>query len=441
MNLLFKRIFLLTSLIALTCHLSAQQVGTNSPYGRYGIGILSNPAVGSSESMGGISYGLRRSQHVNPGNPASYSKLDTLTFIFDLGASFTNTTFNDDIHNQNLYNGSLEYVAMQFPLFKNMGASIGLLPYSKVGYSFGRPRSTTDLVYQESFNGSGGISEVYGGISYAPNKYLSLGVNMGFLFGSNEYNRIIPVIEGNSFPRYNTTKFYTRALKFDIGVQATYPLDKNRSITWGAVYTPPVNLKSDITILDRNMSTAYTSTADIIKNDTIKDQEFTFPHSFGTGFTYTTKNLLVGIDGTYQLWKDAKYPGMLDHMDDANRYNNHYRINAGIEYVKDPFNRSFFNRIRYRAGGYFGNSYTNVNVFDTANNKSLGVGGFKEYGVTLGLGLPFRDNFNGRVSMINLGFGYSRLQPDMKYMVKEDQFKVSLSMNINEFWFFKRQFD
>lgn len=63
----------------------AQHVGSNSPYSRYGYGLLSNPAFGASEAMGGISYGLRRSQQVNPGNPASYSEIDSLTFIFDMG--------------------------------------------------------------------------------------------------------------------------------------------------------------------------------------------------------------------------------------------------------------------------------------------------------------------------------------------------------------------
>jgi hypothetical protein len=46
-----------------------------------------------------------------------------------------------------------------------------------------------------------------------------------------------------------------------------------------------------------------------------------------------------------------------------------------------------------------------------------------------------------KISMVNLGFGYSLMQPDQKYMIKEEMFKVSINININEFWFFKRQFD
>ena len=83
----------------------------------------------------------------------------------------------------------------------------------------------------------------------------------------------------------------------------------------------------------------------------------------------------------------------------------------------------------------------NTKVYDPNDGKSLGTGGYKEYGVNVGFGLPFRDSLSGRISMINLGLGYTLMQPDQKYMIKEEIFKVSVNININEFWFFKRQFD
>jgi hypothetical protein len=124
-----------------------------------------------------------------------------------------------------------------------------------------------------------------------------------------------------------------------------------------------------------------------------------------------------------------------------NRFNNRYRIGAGAEYVIDPFSRDFFRRIRFRGGFSFANSYNNVNVYNPINNSNLGTGGFKEYGINIGFGLPFRDTYTGRVSLLNLGFGYSLLQPDKDFMIKEEMFKITINMNINEFWFFKRQFE
>jgi len=148
----------LIALLTITVISFAQQVGSNSPYSRYGYGLLSNPALGASEGMGGISYGLRRSQQVNPGNPASYSELDSLTFIFDFGVSGHMARLNDNVNKRDFYNGNLDYVAIQFPLIRNVGASVGLLPYSKTGYNFGDKRSLSGIQYLETYRGTGGLT-------------------------------------------------------------------------------------------------------------------------------------------------------------------------------------------------------------------------------------------------------------------------------------------
>jgi hypothetical protein len=112
-----------------------------------------------------------------------------------------------------------------------------------------------------------------------------------------------------------------------------------------------------------------------------------------------------------------------------------------LEYVVDRYNQNFFKRIRFRGGVSFSNSYINASVTNPENSQAIGMGSFKEYGVNLGLGLPFHDLRTGHVSMLNIGFGYTRQKPDSDYMIGQDMFKISLNMNVNELWFFKRQFD
>ena len=63
------------------------QNNTNSPYTRFGYGGLADRAMGSGKAMGGIGIGLRSKKQINPMNPASYSCMDSMTFIFDFGAS------------------------------------------------------------------------------------------------------------------------------------------------------------------------------------------------------------------------------------------------------------------------------------------------------------------------------------------------------------------
>lgn len=446
MNISRKRFFLLIALLTITLGISAQQVGSNSPYGRYGYGLLSNPTFGASEGMGGISYGLRRSQQVNPFNPASYSELDSLTFIFDMGVSGHMARMKDDFNKRDFYNGNLDYAAMQFPLFRNMGGSIGLLPYSKVGYNFGTPRSLSNIQYLETYRGTGGLSQIYGGIAWVPVRNFSVGANVSYLFGNFTHSSLITPVTSGAEIGETKHMFSIRDFKYDFGTQFTFPMATRNALTVGAVYSPKLTAKADVRPSKMMYSAdpyqnPYTRPTQILPSDTLLAQNFQLPHTFGLGFTYTRNNLLFGLDGTYQLWDGLDYPDALDGMTKDTRFNNAYRLNAGLEYVVNPVSQNFFERIRFRGGLSFANSYTQINVYNPETSQQAGIGGYKEYGVNIGLGLPFHDYLTGHVSMLNIAFGYTRQQPDMNFMIKQDMFKISINMNINEFWFFKRQFD
>lgn len=446
MNIKKKRFPLLIAFLTITTVILAQQVGSNSPYGRYGFGVLSNPALGASEAMGGISYGLRRSQQVNPGNPASYSELDSLTFIFDLGVSAQLSSMSDGVNSRDFYNGNLDYIALQFPLFRNMGGSVGLLPYSKVGYNFGNRRSLSDIQYLETYRGTGGLSQVYFGAAWEPFKSLSIGANVSYLFGNFSHSRISTPVTSNALISEGKNRFSIRELKYDLGLQYSYNISNTKSITFGAVYSPQITTKADVYSSVMNYTSDPYQSPDlepvqIISSDTLSGEGFQIPQTFGAGLTYQTENFLVGVDGTYQLWKNSAYSSQLDGLTDNSRYNDLYRINAGAEYVIDPYSQNFFNRIRFRGGISYSNSYINVSVSNPESSQNIGMGSFNEYGINIGLGLPFHDLRTGHLSMLNIGFGYSRQDPNSQFMVGQDMFKISVNMNVNELWFFKRQFE
>lgn len=448
MNIRKKRFSLLIAFLSITTVILAQQVGSNSPYSRYGYGLLMNPVSGASEAMGGISYGLRRSQEVNWANPASYSKLDTLTFIFDVGISGQLARMNDGATTPySYYNGNFDYVAIQFPLLRKVGASIGLLPYSKTGYNFGATRSLSDILYQESYRGTGGLTQIYGGIAWEPFKYISIGANLSYLFGSFSHSSV--VIPSSGLVGETKHSYAIRKLKYDLGLQFTYPINNNRSFTFGAVYSPQLSASADVNPTEMLYTVdpyqnPWTSPSQVLKTDTLRGASFQLPHTFGAGFTYSTRRFLVGLDGTYQMWKNLKYPDVLDSFTAENRFNNAFRVNAGLEYVIDPMSQNFFQRIRFRGGLSYANSYTNFSVNDPndpVNGIGKYIGSFDEYGIKVGLGLPFRDYMSGYISMVNIGLGYTRQQPNTDYMIRQDMFKISISMNVNELWFLKRQFN
>ena len=76
--------------------LSFAQSGTNSPYSQLGLGLLSDQSTGFNRAMSGLGYGFHEHNQVNVKNPASYSALDSLTFILDAAVGLQVTNFNEN---------------------------------------------------------------------------------------------------------------------------------------------------------------------------------------------------------------------------------------------------------------------------------------------------------------------------------------------------------
>lgn len=422
---------------AIACFLSPVVAqNTDSPYSRYGYGVLPSHATGAAKGMGGISYGVRGAS-ANPSNPASYSSVDSLTFIFDLGVDYRQSKLSDRTTSQNDNNGGVDYVTMLFPLGKNLGMSIGLLPFSFVGYDFGANRVKENLLYSEAYTGSGGFSQVYGGVAYRPIKNLSIGANVSYLFGNTTYTRslqLLNVTGANSEYWYH--RLTMNAAKFDFGVQYTLTASPKDQITIGAVFSPKVSKTAKI----NRIYNIYSSSGTLVKGDTAlytgKNAYADIPMSLGLGFTWKRNdNLTAGADVTYQNWSKARYSTNLqDDMTESNRFNNSWRINAGVEYAIAPRERSFMKKIRWRGGFRYNNSYINVKNSDNQEGK------YNEYGLTLGLGIPVRDVAYGRTSFINISFEYTQLKPNLSNMIKEQYYGISLGVNINELWFMKNKF-
>ena len=129
---------LLTALLTGSCLTAAAQLtpyppqsSTNSPYTRYGLGELSDRGFANNAAMGGVGYGLRYSGHINLTNPAAYSSVDSLSFMFDIGMSLKSSNYKENGISSNAKNASFDYLAIQFRLHKRLGMAIGYTPYSR----------------------------------------------------------------------------------------------------------------------------------------------------------------------------------------------------------------------------------------------------------------------------------------------------------------------
>ena len=254
------------------------------------------------------------------------------------------------------------------------------------------------------------------------------------MFGKLKHENVVTQIAGieATLPSVYTDVNVTSA-KIDLGLQYRIDLKDRSSLTLGGVYTPQINGRGKLVRSEVGTSEVKTPINQTVATGT--------PHILGLGFAYDRKqNLLLGADVTYQRWEKVKFTSLLaDNLNSNNRFNNRWKIAAGAEYRIAQYSKSYFHKIKFRGGVNYSNSYMNVN---TSKVAALNVPkGFNEYGATVGFGLPLkdRDDLGGRTSYLNINFEYKYLKPELKSMVSEKFFGVSLNMNINELWFMQRK--
>ena len=390
------------------------QNNTNSPYTRFGYGELADRSFGAGRAMGGLGVGLRSKKQINPMNPASYSAMDSLTFMFDAGASAQMSWFDDGNSKQHDISGNIEYLALQFPLNRRLAASVGILPYSYVGYKFGSAKTEGGVNYSETFVGKGGLNDIYVGLAYDVWKNrLSVGANVGYMFGSITHERNLTIAQGHDVYRYQ--KLRAHDIKVDFGLQYVHPFSKTENFTLGLTFKPKQTLSAESTDIKR--LSGQTEDTGSGGSDTISNQQFNIPLSLGFGLSYNkTDKLTLGADFQYEKWSSVKF------YDKENQFKNRTRFALGANYIPNTRSKSFFSRVQYRGGLHYSNSYQKINNSD-----------YKEYGVSVGMGLPLVDNR----SFVNISFEYNKVKPSAVSMIDEQYFRFTVNYTFNEMWFYK----
>lgn len=393
----------------------------NTPYSMYGYGILGDRATSMQRQMGGVGYAMNSGRQINAMNPASYASIDSLTFLFDIGADVSMIWSKEGSAKENATGGGLEYVTMQFPICKYMGGSIGLLPYSSVGYAFGN-----DIAHGTMENqGSGGINEFYLGLSGKVGGF-SIGANVSYNFG-NIVNDVF------AQPTTGSTKFEhvmrVRDWNILIGAQWTQKLTRNDRLVLGVTYSPKKTLLGSTwaTMQETTQESKPTTVAEM----SLKDKYYT-PHSVGAGISFSHERVSrfsVEFDYTWQGWSDALYSPLYSSADprvvvfEGMTFNDRTRYAVGTEFVP-RIRGNYGERMTYRFGAYYCDDYLKI------NNNAL-----REYGVSAGVGFPTPEG----KTMVNLGVEWKMRQAYPQSLISENYFNITLGVNFNEVWFFKRK--
>jgi hypothetical protein len=423
---------------------------------------------------------------INPGNPASYSNMQLTTI--ELGLNYNRLTLASENEKKTVNTASLNYISLAFPLYKWWGTSIGLLPYSSVGYNVADTKEipnvgSVDYLYE----GSGGINQIYWGNSIKPlygvynrflnsEKYsrlkkenkgeeiyrimkrkkalqgLAVGANVSYLFGNfDNTRRSIFDPSGNYFNTRTGITTRVSDVYFDYGSQFSFYVDSvmtkdstgrkykrdlrdNLKISLGATFSA----KSDISARMDSLSVTYfyNSLGNEIVKDTMQLSQntngtITLPLSFGVGASIKKGDRwLFAADFAMQNWSSFssfnQNPGLKNSM----------RVSVGGQFIPDAVskastNGNYFMRVQYRLGARY--SQTALELKSSQLN---------EYAVSAGLGFPVGRNFYTHTfSMVNIGAEYGQRGTTSNGLIRENFLKITVGFTINDRWFQKPKFD
>ncbi len=469
------------------------QTPTTSPYSRYGIGDLNGKGFAQGYGMAGSHIALQNDSlpmfFINTGNPASYTT-NRLTTA-ELGISYSRIQLSNASTKSVTNSASLGYVALAFPFKKWWGGSVGLIPYSSVGYKVSDQQSITNVgTVDFLYEGSGGINQVYFGNGVKPlyglpskftrsNKYkqlvskkkadqslktpqeyaadlrkangilrrkkalqsLSFGVNASYLFGSIE-NSGRTIFPGSSFS-FNTKSATIRRvgdLYLDYGVQQAFLIDSVKGrvlkekvkIMWGATFAAQTDVKATVDSLSYNYFNSSTG-FEVVKDTVVNVQDVkgtvTFPLSFGVGFAFKKGDKwLVSADYAMQNWSSFKA------FNQTQGLKNSMRVSLGAQYVPNAKAlglNNYHKRMHYRAGVRYTQS-----AIELKNTQLV------EYALSVGVGFPVGRNYIlQNFSMVNIGVEVGQRGTTSNGLIQEQFLKATVGFTINDRWFVKPKFD
>ena len=406
----------IATMLALSIMQTINAQTTSSPYSVFGPGELQAKGSGKIKGMAGTGIALKSEHYLNNLNPASYTGIDSMNFIYELGFNSRYSVFESQNKERHTFNFNYNFIGMGFRINRNWASSMGIVPFSSVGYDI----QTTKFIegVNETFNsvytGNGGINQAYWGNAFRLAKNLSVGLHTSFLFGSlsQEEN-----IWHSAFPySINIVRTdYLHSFFVDFGLQYTL---KTGGFQYhlGAIYNPRQSLASrhKVEVLDEG----YNS----IQSDEYNSGDLVVPEKAGIGLSIQKSNALVfSADYQLQRWSEVRYPIQKQKFSDS------HCLSLGVETLPwgTSLSRQWYKRLVYRAGASYKSSYLNL------GNQNISDKGF-----TLGLGIPIRRDG----SLLNFAVEAGSGGTTSKGLIRENYLLFHVNFSINELWFQRNKY-
>ena len=389
-------------IFCMAADLSAQ-LGTASPYSMYGLGEINELTSGRLAGKGGSAIAMRSPGLLNHANPASYTAFDTLSFVMDVSVAGKSSRFQAGDVTERMRSANIFKMAFGFRVTSRWASSLGIMPFSSVGYNLQAEQDIEGLTSTNTvkYSGNGGLTRILWGNAFKLTPALSVGVNTSFLFGTitNAEQQRTWDIEKT----LQTHKFY-----WDFGLQYIRTFKRRAVGVAGLVY----GYRGKLTMNREVQITSYSSE---LFDEQLRNQTLYLPSFIGVGASYARRNnFQVSFDYTFRKWSDMKAFG-------GARFEDTHRVNMGVSIIPDAQNpKTYFDRIEYQAGLSVGNAYLSF------NNKNA-----MQAVVSLGAGLPIGS------SIVDIVYSYGIFGRTGYRQMQERFHKITLGLTLKETWFYK----
>lgn len=419
------RFFYFLACFLITCT-AYPQIQVISPYSRFGIGDITDNNNAWNLAMGQTGIALRSPSHISYRNPASYTAFDSLSFVFEGGLNADIVQLSSNYQTTTRNYASLSYILFGFPVTKWWRTSIGLVPFSDVGYNVANIEEYEEIgEVARIYSGSGGINRFFWGNGFKLGKSFSVGFNLSYLFGSMKRQAAVLFPDSVYYINFKADNYVTMSdLYVDYGIQFHPKLKKELRLTMGVIFASELKMKAETDYLSQ---TFFLGSSGIeYPKDTIAQGEgykgrIVIPMVIGGGIGLgKTDKWNFSVDGRWQNWKTFTAFDLTDSLV------NSFQLAVGAEFVPDFTSyTSYFKRVRYRIGFIFDNTYLKL------RGEQL-----KDYAFTLGFGLPLR----GAKTTLNFSTQIGTRGTTKSDLIRETYFRFILGFSIQERWFLKRKY-
>ncbi|MCS7053475.1 MAG: hypothetical protein NZM09_07040 [Ignavibacterium sp.] len=407
--------FLLYYLI-LICSLTFAQ--SSSVYSRYGIGDIKHSFSTRYKALGGLGVSIYDKYHISTINPASWTSFDRTKIEFALSyngvmvSNINKKTFTAETE--------VEGINFGFPVEKDLGigVALGLIPVSRVSYKTKFNFVNSDSMisnYDITLEGKGGLSKIFIGSSVKLSNNFSIGGAFDYYFGSFRYISAIAFTNQNNFSSEYTLNYRPYGYGATLGIISSSLNELIRSedlsnINFGISASFYSKFKTDSVI---------TGVSSVLVDTIAQYSDYMqLPPKFNIGLSFLLKQkYLFTFDYSTQDFSKFKvFSKTSDNLQSLHKF----RIGFEAQAVNE-LSQKLMERVLWRIGLSY--EKTPYKFYDV---------GINQYSFLAGLSLPINPD-----NLIDLSFEYALRGTTDNNLIKENFFKLNVSLVFNELWFLR----